>query len=245
LESEQQRILQAERELDAWHDRYIDLYDFTPVGYLTLNRAGCIVNVNRTGVQLFGYERRHLVGMPLIVLVAKPDRAAFSQHLLKARNATEKQATAELWFSRKGGQSVLLQLASLRSRETTPGVFRIHTAITDITEQHGAAEAQRRLAVLVAYSDDAIIGTSLNGIVTSWNQGAERLFGHTAGEIVGKSIKILIPPERQREETKILREIGRGRSTRHYETLRRHKNGSQIPISLTVSPVRDATGQAQ
>src|SRR6478752_327421 len=99
------------------------------------------------------------------------------------------------------------------------------------------ADAQR-FAAIVEFSDDAIISKDLNGVITSWNKGAERIFGYLAEEVIGKPITILIPPERQDEEPTILDRIRRGERVDHYETVRRRKDGSLINISLTISPVR-------
>ena len=103
----------------------------------------------------------------------------------------------------------------------------------------GGVLTERRLAAIVESSDDAIISKDLNGIITSWNSGANRLFGYEAEEIVGKSITLLIPPERRSEEEVILARIRRGERIEHYETIRRRKDGRLIDISLTVSPIKD------
>lgn len=99
--------------------------------------------------------------------------------------------------------------------------------------------AVQRLGRIVESSDDAIVSKDLNGIITSWNGAAERMFGYTAAEAVGQSIRIIIPADRQSEEDFVLGEIREGRSIRHYETIRQRKDGTQIPISLTVSPLYD------
>src|SRR3954464_2472771 len=99
-----------------------------------------------------------------------------------------------------------------------------------------------RLAAIVDSSDDAIVSKDLNGIITSWNRGAEELFGYTADEAVGRSITIVIPPERLAEEDMVLGHIRRGERIQHFETIRRRKDGTLVPISLTVSPIRDAAG---
>jgi PAS domain S-box-containing protein len=96
---------------------------------------------------------------------------------------------------------------------------------------------------IVRSSDDAIISKDLDGIITSWNEGAERIFGYMAEEVIGKSIIILIPPDRHHEEGLILESIRRGEHDDHYETIRRRKDGSLLDISLTISPVRDANGK--
>jgi two-component system sensor kinase FixL len=113
----------------------------------------------------------------------------------------------------------------------------------DITGRKRAEDARLRLAAIVESSDDAIIGKSLDGIVTSWNGAAQRLFGYAAAEIVGHSIARIFPPDRMGEEAVILDRIRRGEKVDHYETVRRRKDGSDFPVSLTVSPIRDASGR--
>jgi PAS domain S-box-containing protein len=100
----------------------------------------------------------------------------------------------------------------------------------------------RRLAAIVESSDDAIVSTDLNGIVLSWNQAAERTFGYTADEMIGSSIRRLIPEDRQIEEDTVLASIRAGRRVEHFETIRRTRDGRLIPISLSVSPILDANG---
>jgi PAS domain S-box-containing protein len=112
----------------------------------------------------------------------------------------------------------------------------------DVTEWKMAAQGSGRLAAIVESSEDAIISKDLNGIIASWNQAAERIFGYTAEEAVGKPITILIPPDRHDEEPGILARIRRGERVEHYETVRQRKDGSLLDISLTISPIRDALG---
>jgi PAS domain S-box-containing protein len=113
----------------------------------------------------------------------------------------------------------------------------------DITERKLGEEAALRLAAIISSSDDAIISKDLDGTITSWNGGAERIFGYLAEEIIGKPTMILIPPDRQKEEETILGRIGRGERVEHYQTTRQRKDGSLIDISLTISPVRNAQGK--
>ena len=107
------------------------------------------------------------------------------------------------------------------------------------------AEQQLRslLASIVETSDDAIVSKNLDGVITSWNRGAERVFGYSAGEVVGQPITIVIPEDRQSEERDILTRIRRGERIDHYETIRQRKDGSLIVVSLTVSPVKNAEGK--
>src|SRR5262249_23632594 len=106
-----------------------------------------------------------------------------------------------------------------------------------------AEQASQQLAAIVQFADDAIIGKDLNGIVTSWNPAAERIFGYQAGEIVGRSILLIIPPELREQEPGILAKIRAGEPIDHFETVRVSKNGERLNVSLTISPVRDQAGR--
>jgi PAS domain S-box-containing protein len=120
---------------------------------------------------------------------------------------------------------------------------KIYTVILrDITERQEAEKASVRLAAIVDSSDDAIIGKDLNSIISSWNKGAEKIFGYTAAEMIGTSIMRLIPADRQDEENFILGKIRRGESVKHFETRRQTKDGRLIDVSVCVSPIKDATG---
>lgn len=112
----------------------------------------------------------------------------------------------------------------------------------DVTERKRAEEAQARLAAIVESSDDAIISKTLDGIIRTWNKGAERLYGYTAAEAVGQSITLILPPDRLDEEKEILDRLRRGERVEHFETIRMAKDGSLLNVSLTVSPIRDAEG---
>lgn len=114
--------------------------------------------------------------------------------------------------------------------------------LVDITGRKAAELAMYRLGAIVESSDDAILAKDLNGVITSWNRGAERIFGYTAEEAVGKPVTLIFPPDRYNEEPEILARIRRGERVDHYETVRQRKDGSLIDISLTVSPVIDQRG---
>jgi PAS domain S-box-containing protein len=115
--------------------------------------------------------------------------------------------------------------------------------LIDVTDRKQAEELKQRLSSIVQFSDDAIVSKNLNSIIESWNAGAERVFGYTAAEAIGQSVEILIPPDRLNEEPEILDRIRRGERIEHYETVRRRKDGSLIDISLTISPILNATGK--
>jgi len=115
--------------------------------------------------------------------------------------------------------------------------------LVDITDRNRASEYEQRLISIITSSDDAILSKDLNGIITSWNRGAEQLFGYTAEEAVGKPVTMLIPTERRDEEPKILQRIRSGERIDHYETIRRRQDGSLVEISLTISPIKNAEGE--
>jgi PAS domain S-box-containing protein len=115
--------------------------------------------------------------------------------------------------------------------------------LVDITDRKRAEQSAQRLAAVVEFSDDAILTKDLDGVITSWNRGAERLFGYKAAEAVGRPVTILIPHDRLNEEREIIGRIRRGEHVDHYETVRQCKDGSLLDISLTVSPLKDAAGK--
>ena len=120
--------------------------------------------------------------------------------------------------------------------------FRFNAFVADITERKRAEETNARLAALVDSSEDAIIGKTLEGIVVSWNRGAERIFGYTAEEVLGQPITALIPPDRSDEEPKVIERLRRGEHIEHFDTMRRRKDGEEIAVSLTISPIKDEAG---
>jgi PAS domain S-box-containing protein len=128
-------------------------------------------------------------------------------------------------------------------RDPTGKVVGAVNMFVDITERKRNEEMAQRLASIVESSDDAIISKSLDGTITSWNNGAARLFGYAAEEIIGKPGRVLIPSERQHEEDLIIERVSRGERIEHYETIRLCKAGRSIEISITVSPIRDAQGK--
>jgi PAS domain S-box-containing protein len=114
---------------------------------------------------------------------------------------------------------------------------------TDITERKRAEQATRLLAAIVESSHDAIVSKTLNGVITSWNKGAERLFGYAAEEAVGQNITLIIPSERRDEERTIIEQLMRGERVDHFETVRMRKDGSLLDVSLTISPMKDGSGR--
>ena len=173
-------------------------------------------------------------------LVHPDDRALFRAVCIEA--ATQ-HGTKEVEYRIQCADGAVIHLQQALEPLDAHAQGRWFNTIQDITERKRAAEAAARLAAIVESSDDAIVGKSLAGIVTSWNAGAQRLFGYAAGEMIGKPILVLIPRERAGEEAEILARVGRGERIEHFETVRRRKDGRLIDVSVSISPVLDAEGR--
>jgi len=126
--------------------------------------------------------------------------------------------------------------------ESSPQTSLAESAALDAANRQEVFEASAWLAAIVKNSDDAILSKTLDGIILSWNADAERLFGYTAEEAIGQSITLIIPQDRLHEEEAIIRQLRAGETVDHFDTVRQRKDGSMVDISLTVSPVKDATG---
>lgn len=201
-----------------------------------------VQTANRAFYEMFQVSREETQGVPLYNL-GKHDWITPQQlrTLLIADNSEFQTLEIEQDFPATGRRTVLLDARRL-SREGYPG-YMILLALQDITERKKAEAAKIALAAIVESSDDAIISIDLDGIITSWNRGAERIFGYEEKEIIGNPVSLLIPPDRYDEEWVILDRIHRGEPIEHYETIRRRKDGTLLDISLSVSPIRDAEGK--
>jgi PAS domain S-box-containing protein len=364
-------------ELEAAIQRYVDLFEFAPIPYVSFDRVGRVGEINLAAVQLLGGSRARLIGEPFALHVTKEDRIPFLNHLLRCRSSNRRVET-ELHLKKRNGDIIIAHLASspmtssmrdgarlyqtaildlterkrfeetiqrseeryrtlfdlvpvaiyvcdadgiireynrraveLWGRELTGkreerrfcGSYKIYypdgrpmphdecpmarvlrgekltskdleivverpdgerrhvvpaprvltdkqgkitgaiNCLFDITDRKSAETAAMRLAAAVQSSHDAIAAKTLNGIITDWNQSAERIFGYKPKEIIGKSVLTLIPKDRQDEEGQILKRIRRGESLDHYETVRRRKDGQLIDVSLTISPIKGPNGE--
>jgi PAS domain S-box-containing protein len=146
----------------------------------------------------------------------------------------------EIMVERPDGQRKIVLPYPSPLRDADGNLVGAVNAIIDVTERKKIEDAASRLAAIVDSSDDAIVSKDLNGIIRSWNPGAERIFGYAESEVVGRSIRLIIPEDRQAEEDEVLAKIARGEHITHFDTVRRRKDGREIHISLTVSPIRDA-----
>ena len=198
--------------------------------------------VNEAGRKLVGLSDLHAVQSTRIIDYFVPDdRSVVLEQVLPAVRSTG-YWEGELRFRHfVTGRQIPVLYSIFPVRSSAGAVAAYGTVTRNLTESK-LAEQGLPLASIVESSDDAIVSKSLDGIVTSWNRGAERIFGYSAAEMIGQPITLLIPQDRQSEEREILTRIRRGERIDHYETVRQRKNGSLIIVSLTVSPVKNAEG---
>jgi PAS domain S-box-containing protein len=198
---------------------------------------------NRGAERLYGFTSEEGVGRTSHALLQTKFPVGFTEFITQLRH--ERHWSGELRHICKDGREVIVESRQqLLSDGTVIEVNRDVTERKQIQADLRESEQQLRwLASLVQSSDDAIVSKNLDGIITSWNKGAERVFGYTAEEAIGQPITIVIPQDRQDEERTILTRIRRGERIEHFETVRQRKHGSIIWVSLTISPVKNAEGK--
>ncbi len=218
------------------------LLDASDDATLTTDLHGTVTSWSAGAEHLYGYSAAEVVGRSILALTSA-DSTDDERDLLERLERGDTIRGVDAVRRRRDGTAlpVSLTVVPLRSQDgTLAGTLRV---VRDTTVRPRAERAARRLAAIVHSSDDAIISKDLRGIVMSWNLAAQRMFGYTEEEMIGQSIRVLIPADRQSEEDAVLESIARGVAVEHFETIRQHKNGTFIPISLTVSPIHDDTGR--
>jgi PAS domain S-box-containing protein len=217
------------------------IVDSSDDAILSKDLDGIITSWNKGAERLFGYSAQETIGRPITMLIP-PDRIAEESEILtRIRNGTRIDHF-ETVRRRKDGTLIDISLTISPVRDAQGQIIGVSRIARDITEARYADRARQLLSAIVGSSEDAIVSKDLNGIITSWNKGAERLFGYTFEEAVGRSVTMLMPPDRVEEEAQILARIRRGERVEHFETIRRRKDGTLLDISLTISPVKDAQG---
>ena len=238
LETEIIERRKAERLLQR---REAQLWDFLESAVIAMHWVaadGTISWANRAELKLLGYEREEYIGhqisefhvdQPVIQDILQRLGRHEELHGYRARLKCEDGSIREVRIH----SNVVVD----------EGVF-VHTRCftIDVTEQKRAEDARLQLAAIVESSEDAIVSKNLNGIVTSWNSSAEKMFGYKADEIIGRPITLIIPPELQDEERRILATLRKGERIEHFETVRIAKTGERLNVSLTVSPIKDDDG---
>lgn len=196
---------------------------------------------NKGAERLFGYTAEEVIGKPVTILIPK-DRLDEEPRILQRIREGQRIDHYHTVRQKKDGTFVEIALTVSPVRDKTGAVIGASKIARDITRQKRADELQRHFTAIVESSDDAIISKDLNGIIRSWNKGAEKIFGYKLAEVIGRPITILMPEGRQNEEPGILARLRKGQVIDHYETVRQRKDGALLNISLTVSPIKDDSG---
>ena len=235
--TERKRIEEALRASEAELQSVINR---TPFMLVRCSRDLHYRFVSQAYAQLVGVRREQIVGKTIAEAIGAKGYNTLRPHIERVLRGEATEFDCEIDFPIAGTRR--LHIAYRPETDADGKVDGWIASLLDITEQSRAVQAREQLASIVESSGDAIVSKDLNGIIISWNRAAERLFGYAAEDIVGKSITILIPNELHDEEPKILERIRRGDSLDHYETIRQRKDGSRFPVSLSISPVKDAHG---
>jgi PAS domain S-box-containing protein len=242
-ERDRKRIV---RELDAERRLLSAVLDSSAALIALLDPTGRLVRINRAAADACGVTEAQARGRSYWDLFTEPGTAASSSamlaHILEHRPAPGTGASLPPWREVTRLGRGILWSASFLDEPGSSGETVVLAGI-DITDQQHQEETRARLATIVDTSDDAIFSTTIDGVITSWNQGAERLFGHPAAEAVGRSVLMLVVPGQEGEERHLLERVRSGEALSHFETLRCRKDGQQISVSMTVSPMRDAAGR--
>lgn len=203
---------------------------------------GIISSWNGGAIRIFGYEADEIIGQPILRLI--PPELHHEENIILAKlRAGERIDHFETIRVRKNGEKFNVSVTISPIKNDSGVVIGASKIARDISERRRADESRFRLAAIVDSADDAIIGKDLNGIITSWNAGAQRLFDYKEEEMIGQSILRLIPENLRYEEDEILRKVRAGEKIEHYETTRVSKGGETREVAVTISPILNTNGE--
>lgn len=214
---------------------------------ISTDERGRVVFMNPVAERLTGWSRAEAAGRPLCEIFHIVNETTRREVRSPVDRVLEEGVTVGLanhtiLIARDGGERPIDDSAA-PIRDRAGELVGVVLVFRDVTERRAAELAALRLAAIVEGSDDAIVGKDLQGVVQSWNPGAQRIFGYTEEEMIGRSITVLLPPDRLAEEQQILARLQRGERVEPFTTLRVRKNGEHFPVSLTISPIRDDEGR--
>jgi len=225
-------------------ERFRLVVEAAPNAMLVIDGRRVITLVNRKTEDLFGYERRELIGQPIETLVPERSRAkhpGFLDGFFAAPRARAMGAGRELYGRRKDGTEIPIEIG-LNPIDTPEGLC-ILAAIIDVSERRMAQAAHEHLAAIVESSDEAILSKSLDGLILTWNAGAERLFGYSATAAIGMPMSIVVPDRLADEERQMGALVASNQKVSSFETLRRRQDGTEFIVSITLSPIRGPRGE--
>ncbi|HEV8138344.1 MAG TPA: PAS domain S-box protein [Pyrinomonadaceae bacterium] len=233
----------SEAQLRDREQRLSAFFSTAALGVAVLTPDARFEQVNDTFCRIVGYSRDELAKMDSAALTHPDDIPHMKQKLDALTEGQVPRFEIEKRYLRQDGTQIWVQNSVSATRDGAGKLLNLVMLCQDITDRKGTEDILRHMASIVETTDDAIISKDLNGTITSWNPAAERLYGYKAQEVIGKPVTILIPSERPDEEPAILERLRRGERIDHYETIRVAKDGRRLNVSLTVSPIRDASGK--
>ena len=243
MPTDREKDLQAEIEHLRGHDaRLAAIVESSEDAIIGKSIDGIVESWNEGAEHLYGYTAAEMIGRPMELLLP-PSRADEEREIIARIRRGERVEHFESLRLRKDGASVAVSLTISPIRNLRGEIIGASHIARDIGERVRQENALVQLAAIVESSEDAIVGKNLDGMILSWNRAAERVYGYTSEEAVGRSMLMLVPPERTEEEIAILQQIRRGERAEPFETVRIRRDGKPVHVSLTISPIRDRNGK--
>jgi diguanylate cyclase (GGDEF)-like protein/PAS domain S-box-containing protein len=236
------RFKQAEELLRLSEQRFRAIFEQAAVGIAIISPDGDWLQANSKLCNIVGYSRDELLTMSFQDITFPDDLNADLNYVQQMLAGEIQNYSMEKRYIRKDGDLIWIDLtvALVKKPDGTPDYFI--SIVENIQARKQALIELSKFKAIIDFSDDAIISKTLDGVITSWNKGAEKMYGYVAAEAIGNSINLLIPHELQEEESKILEKISKGERLEHFETTRIRKSGQQFYISATISPILDNSG---
>ena len=205
---------------------------------ISKNLDGIVTSWNPSAERIFGYSASEIIGQSISILIPQ-DRLKEEVNILNKLKQGTRIDLFETQRLTKNGQLIDVSLTISPILDQFGNITGLSKIAKDLTVERNEERISNVLVAIIDSSDDAIVSKNLDGIITSWNHSAERIFGYSAHEIIGKSILTIIPPDRYEEEPKILAQLRQGIRVDHFETRRLRKDGTLVDVSLTISPIKD------
>jgi two-component system cell cycle sensor histidine kinase/response regulator CckA len=231
-----------EPDADLLARRFAAIVESSDDAIISKSLDGTILSWNPAAARIFGYTAEEIVGSSIYRLVPD-DRHDEERGILARISRGEHVPHFETIRQHKDGTQLSIAVSVSPVRDASGTIVGAASIKRDIGAIRRAAETSARLAAIVESSEDAILSKTLDGVVQTWNAAAERMYGYTPAEMIGQSIYTLVPDDLRQEEQDILARVGQGEHVAHYETIRRHRDGKVVNVSLSLSPIRDTTGR--
>ncbi|MGB7600199.1 MAG: PAS domain S-box protein, partial [Candidatus Sulfotelmatobacter sp.] len=238
-----QRSAALEQALRESEQLYRSTFELAALGVAQVSPGGRFLRVNDKLAEITGYSKDELLSMTFQEITHPEDVGQDVDQGEQVKSGALDTYSMEKRYIRKDGSIIWVNLTVSGARNESGQLKHFISVVEDVSARREGEEARYRLAAIVESSEDAIVSKDLNGIIQSWNAGAQRIFGFSPEEAIGKPITIIIPAELRDEEKQIIRRLRNGERIEHFETVRMTKSGERLNISLTVSPVRDSRGR--